>query len=214
MSACEDTYNSTLTGIGPEGFAWSVNGTSGVPTDQIDFYTKAGFYITSSAYILRPEVLESFYYAYRVTGDQKYREWAWNAFVAINGTTKAGSGYAEIVNVNEDNGGGYYDIQDSFFFAEVLKYAYLIHSPVSWFLNSWLQGVTDLNRMVSGKSIIGVSTSGFSIPKLILSKSLVLQFEDIWRFALVVSGIPVWIAKSVIYLHALNLIYFLPSLSM
>jgi len=45
-----------------------------VPENQTEFYERAGFYITSSYYILRPEVLESFYYAYRATGDRKYQD--------------------------------------------------------------------------------------------------------------------------------------------
>ncbi|KAI9654761.1 MAG: maturation of Asn-linked oligosaccharides protein [Bathelium mastoideum] len=142
VEGCEDTYNSTLTGIGPEIFQWTVGDTNascsapgnpttcpGVPADQAAFYERAGFYITDSAYILRPEVIESFYYAWRVTKDQKYRDYAWNAFVAINTTTRAGSGYAELEDVNAPEGGSKNDFQDSFLFAEVLKYSYLIQRP-------------------------------------------------------------------------------------
>ncbi|EMC92739.1 glycoside hydrolase family 47 protein [Baudoinia panamericana UAMH 10762] len=125
VSGCEDTYTQTLTGIGPEGFGWN---SSTIPSGQEAFYQKAGFYITSSQYILRPEVIESFYYAYRATGDTKYQDWAWNAFLAINSTTHVGSGYSEISNVNAANGGSFLDFQDSFFFAEVLKYSYLIQA--------------------------------------------------------------------------------------
>jgi mannosyl-oligosaccharide alpha-1,2-mannosidase len=71
VAACEDTYNSTLTGIGPESFAWNP---SAVPASQKEFYQRAGFYITNSQYILRPEVMESFYYAYRATGQRKYQD--------------------------------------------------------------------------------------------------------------------------------------------
>jgi mannosyl-oligosaccharide alpha-1,2-mannosidase len=137
VNGCHDTYISDLTGIGPEVFRWVTNSTAandtnnpGPPSDQASFYEKAGFYITNGEYILRPEVLESFYYAYRATGDQTYRDWAWNAFVAINSTARVGSGFAELQNVNAPNGGGYNDFQDSFWFAEVLKYSYLIHVPV------------------------------------------------------------------------------------
>ncbi|PQE12544.1 glycoside hydrolase family 47 protein [Rutstroemia sp. NJR-2017a BBW] len=135
VEGCEDTYNSTLTGIGPEVFNWVENGTLAtdpnnppVPADQAAFYEKAGFYITNGNYILRPEVLESFYYAYRLTGNQKYRDWSWNGFVAINATARTGSGFAELQDVNAPNGGGFFDFQDSFWFAEVLKYAFLIHA--------------------------------------------------------------------------------------
>ncbi|CAG8953201.1 hypothetical protein HYFRA_00003402 [Hymenoscyphus fraxineus] len=136
VDGCEDTYTATATGIGPESFRWITSNTNTsdpnnppVPADQQAFYDKAGFYITNSYYVLRPEVIESFYYAYRATGDQKYREWAWTAFVAINGTARTGSGFAELKNVNVVGGGGFEDFQDSFLFAEVLKYSYLIHAP-------------------------------------------------------------------------------------
>lgn len=62
------TYAGTATKIGPEVFAWDQ---AGVPSDQESFYQQNGFYITSADYVLRPEVMESYYYAYRVTGDQK-----------------------------------------------------------------------------------------------------------------------------------------------
>jgi mannosyl-oligosaccharide alpha-1,2-mannosidase len=71
VASCENTYNQTLTGIGPEGFGWDGGR---VPSDQKEFYERAGFYITSANYVLRPEVLESFYYAYRATGDRKYQD--------------------------------------------------------------------------------------------------------------------------------------------
>ena len=71
VEACEDTYNQTLTGIGPEAFSWNV---SALPADQKAFYERAGFYITDSDYYLRPEVIESFYYAYRVTGSRVYQD--------------------------------------------------------------------------------------------------------------------------------------------
>nr|POF13290.1 mannosyl-oligosaccharide alpha-1,2-mannosidase 1b [Quercus suber] len=131
VAACEDTYASTLTKIGPESFSWVPDGGnfSAIPSNQTEFYDRAGFYITSSGYVLRPEVLESFYYAYRATGDRKYQEWSWNGFVAINATTRIGSGFSDISDVNAPNGGNHTDFQDSFLFAEVLKYAYLIHAP-------------------------------------------------------------------------------------
>ncbi|EPS25400.1 Mannosyl-oligosaccharide alpha-1,2-mannosidase [Penicillium oxalicum] len=125
VHGCEATYNATLTKIGPDSWGWDPKQ---VPSDQKDFYEKAGFYITSGAYILRPEVIESFYYAYRVTGKEIYRDWAWNAFVAINATARTDSGFAALSNVNAPNGGSKYDNQESFLFAEVMKYSYIIHA--------------------------------------------------------------------------------------
>lgn len=143
VHGCEATYNQTLTGIGPDSWGWDANK---VPASQKGLYEKAGFYITSGAYVLRPEVLESFYYAYRVTGNEvvsvprlevgrqeqltvtQYRDWVWNAFVAINATCRTESGFAALTNVNAKNGGSWYDEQESFLFAEVLKYSYLAHT--------------------------------------------------------------------------------------
>lgn len=59
VASCENTYNQTLTGIGPETFAWDP---SSVPAEQEKFYERAGFYITNGFYTLRPEVIEGFYY--------------------------------------------------------------------------------------------------------------------------------------------------------
>jgi len=133
VDSCEDTYNQTLTGIGPEGFGWDA---SRVPTSQKAFYQRAGFYITDADYYLRPEVIESFYYAYRATGKKIYQDYAWNAFKAINTTCRTGSGFSEISNVNAAHGGSFHNFQDSFLFAEVLKYSYLIHAPdAEWQVN-------------------------------------------------------------------------------
>ena len=68
VDGCRDTYTATLTGIGPEIFSWN---DSTVPANQTDFYDKNGFYITDGTYDLRPETLESYYYAYRITGLKK-----------------------------------------------------------------------------------------------------------------------------------------------
>ncbi|ROV96610.1 hypothetical protein VPNG_09014 [Cytospora leucostoma] len=131
VAGCRDTYNQTVTKIGPETFRWlgensPANATA--PAGDEAFYERAGFWIGSAPYILRPEVIESYYYAYRATGDPIYQEWAWEAYLAINETTRVGSGYSSINNVNEEGGGGFQNFQESFWFAEVLKYSYLIHS--------------------------------------------------------------------------------------
>jgi mannosyl-oligosaccharide alpha-1,2-mannosidase len=128
VDGCHETYIATATGIGPEIFRWDA---AGVPASQAAFYNRTGFYITNAGYQLRPEVMESFYYAYRATGDVKYQEWAWDAFLDINSTTRVGSGYSSIQDVNVKGGGGFTDFQESFWFAEVLKYSYLIHAPES-----------------------------------------------------------------------------------
>jgi mannosyl-oligosaccharide alpha-1,2-mannosidase len=125
VAGCHETYTRTKTRIGPEQFGWD---DADVPANQSAFYNASGFYIMDAGYQLRPEVIESYYYAYRATGDAKYQDWAWDAFVAINATTRVGSGYSSIKDVDAVGGGGFTDFQESFWFAEVLKYSYLIQS--------------------------------------------------------------------------------------
>jgi len=136
-AACRETYKQTATGIGPEIFRWQddrppVNKTLNPdpPANQTEFYQRAGFWITNggSGYVLRPEVIESYYYAYRATGDTKYQDWAWDAFLAINKTCNVGDGFSGIADVNNPKGGMPDDFQESFWFAEVLKYSYLIQA--------------------------------------------------------------------------------------
>lgn len=58
----------------------------------------------------------------------QYREWIWDAFVAIRDTCRTDSGFSGLTNVNAKNGGSRIDNQESFFFAEVMKYCYLAFS--------------------------------------------------------------------------------------
>ncbi|CAP66683.1 uncharacterized protein PODANS_4_8120 [Podospora anserina S mat+] len=133
VAGCRATYTGTLTGIGPEIFQWqddtaplNASNNSPPPTHQKLMYSRAGFWVTNGGYQLRPEVIESYYYAYRATGHQKYQEWVWEAFLAVNATCRVGSGYSSLMDVNLPEGGGWTDFQESFWFAEVMKYAYLV----------------------------------------------------------------------------------------
>ncbi|KAG5219755.1 glycoside hydrolase family protein [Salix suchowensis] len=92
------------TGIGPESFAY-------ISADGSD-------------YILRPEVLESNFYAWRVTGDTKYLDNAAAAIDSFNKFLPATVGFAGIDDVNDPNSEKI-DDTESFWFAEVLKYLYL-----------------------------------------------------------------------------------------
>ncbi|EAX97658.1 Glycosyl hydrolase family 47 protein [Trichomonas vaginalis G3] len=77
-----------------------------------------------SSYFLRPETVESIYYIWKLTGDKKYREMAWNIFLSIDKYCKCSNGYSAIDDVDSENPTktGY---QDSYFFSETLKYLYL-----------------------------------------------------------------------------------------
>lgn len=117
----------TSTGIGPESFGFisedgSFTGPGDVITDeQLEFYNKTGFYPRSSPYVHRPEVLESNFYAWRVTGDTKYLNRAMDAVKNLNTYIRVPSGFAGLWNVNQP-GGGLIDDTESFWFAETLKY--------------------------------------------------------------------------------------------
>ncbi|KAK7441015.1 hypothetical protein VKT23_016796 [Stygiomarasmius scandens] len=133
VEACWNTYSSTATGIGPEAFAWKSSGDNGDFTGsnnptalQEAFYVQHGFYPTSSYYILRPEVLESNFYAWRATGDSKYLDRAAQAISSFEKYLKVDEGFAGLTNVNDNSGNGTkVDDMESFWFAEVLKYLYL-----------------------------------------------------------------------------------------
>ncbi|EMC91481.1 glycoside hydrolase family 47 protein [Baudoinia panamericana UAMH 10762] len=77
----------------------------------------------------RPETVESLFYMWRITGDEKYREWGWRMFesFAKYTITPDGTGYSSIDSVMalppplRDN-------MESFWLAETLKYFYLLFS--------------------------------------------------------------------------------------
>lgn len=131
--SCASTYTATLTGIGPETWNWEDENLFEEEDDfeEDRFIKENGFNITDPLYDLRPEVLESLYYAYRATGDRKYQDWSWNAFKAINATCRIGSGYSAVTNVNATHGGNFTNFQESFMFAETFKYAWLIQAEDS-----------------------------------------------------------------------------------
>jgi len=126
--ACWNTYAGTETGIGPEAFEFmAANGTFSQPNaEQLAFYNEHGYWITTSDYIQRPEVLESNFYAWRATGDTKYLDRASSAIQSFQKflIAEKSGGYAGLNNVN-DVTQGQNDETQSFWFAEVLKYLYL-----------------------------------------------------------------------------------------
>lgn len=64
----------SATKLGPEAFRFDSGGEA-TATRLSDRY-----------YILRPEVIESYMYMWRLTHDPKYREWGWEA-VEVSDTT-------------------------------------------------------------------------------------------------------------------------------
>lgn len=111
------------TGIGPETFAYITPGQSDrfLSSDQRSFYDTHGFYVKTSSYILRPEVLESNFYAWRITGDSEYLDRAAKAVDSFRKYLRTDIAYDGISNV-DDESSDKVDNMESFWFAEVLKY--------------------------------------------------------------------------------------------
>ncbi|KHJ90241.1 glycosyl hydrolase family 47 [Oesophagostomum dentatum] len=110
---CHESYIRSATGLGPEAFRF----TKDVEAKAISANEKG--------YILRPEVVETWFYLWRITKQDKYREWAWNVVLALEKYSKVEAGYSGIrdvysLPVDHD------DVQQSFIFAELFKYLYLI----------------------------------------------------------------------------------------
>lgn len=137
-------------GIGPESFGFisqvttqPPNGSDdgsfsqeGIPADQLPFVDQHGFYITNGLYDLRPEVLESNFYAWRVTGNPKYIANAQSAlqsfqnFIVVPGGDGGVSGLNDVTQTSFSNNDRI-DDTESFFFAEVMKYLYVFWL-ISW----------------------------------------------------------------------------------
>jgi mannosyl-oligosaccharide alpha-1,2-mannosidase len=114
-NTCHESYIRTATRIGPESFRFTEN-IEAKATRQNEKY-----------YILRPEVIESYFYMWRLTKEQKYRDWAWEAVQALEEHCRVENGFSGLKNVYDVNGPKD-DVQQSFVFAETFKYLYLIFS--------------------------------------------------------------------------------------
>ncbi len=79
-------------------------------------------------YLLRPEVAESLFILHQLTGNPIYREWGWTIFVAIETNCKLPFGHGSYKDVTLP-GKPPENKQESFFFAETLKYLYMLQSP-------------------------------------------------------------------------------------
>ncbi|KAM4567468.1 mannosyl-oligosaccharide 1,2-alpha-mannosidase IA [Fundulus diaphanus] len=112
---CHESYTRSTTRLGPEAFRFD-SGAEATATRLSDRY-----------YILRPEVIESYMYMWRLTHDPKYRDWGWEAVEALEQHCRVEFGFSGIRDVytmtaSHDN------MQQSFFLSETLKYLYLLFS--------------------------------------------------------------------------------------
>ncbi len=103
---------------------------TGISPEFIQANPGSDFQIGSGAphYLLRPEAVESMFILNHLTGDPVYREWGWEIYQAVERYCKTDIGYGELSNVADVNGTPR-DKTESFFFAELLKYLYLLQDP-------------------------------------------------------------------------------------
>jgi mannosyl-oligosaccharide alpha-1,2-mannosidase len=117
---------------------WAFQNT-GLAPESVEFVEGNDFTNGPGQFLLRPETLESLFYMWRLTHEEKYRDWAWDIFSAVNQYCRVSTGgYTGITNIDiippEPD-----DVQQTFLFAEFFKYLYLIFSDDSLLpLNEWV----------------------------------------------------------------------------
>jgi len=94
-----------------------------IEPEQLDYVSMKPLHL---GYYLRPEAIESAYYLYRLTGDEKYVRMGRTMFENIVKYTRTETGYAALADVITKEKS---DRMESFFLAETLKYAYLLFAP-------------------------------------------------------------------------------------
>jgi mannosidase alpha-like ER degradation enhancer 2 len=95
----------------------------GIEPEELDYVTMQP---VSPGYVLRPEAIESAYYLYTITGEERYRDMGRvmvDSLLHYTRTTDAYAALASVVTKQQR------DQMESFFLAETLKYAYLLFAP-------------------------------------------------------------------------------------
>ncbi|TKC43817.1 hypothetical protein EI555_012224, partial [Monodon monoceros] len=105
---CHESYDRTALKLGPESFKFD-GAVEAVAVRQAEKY-----------YILRPEVIETYWYLWRFTHDPRYREWGWEAALAIEKYCRVTGGFSGVKDVYSSTP-THDDVQQSFFLAETLK---------------------------------------------------------------------------------------------
>ncbi|KAJ6187458.1 hypothetical protein N7519_002366 [Penicillium mononematosum] len=86
--------------------------------------------ISDTAYNLRPEVIESIFTLYRVSGREDLLDAAWDMFQAMQSATQTKNGNAAIGDVTDEGGEmTLKDSMDGMWMSQTLKYFYLMFSP-------------------------------------------------------------------------------------
>ena len=99
---------------------------AGIEPEMLDYSTMK---ITNPSYALRPENIESAFYLYQFTQDDRYLEMGKTMFDSIVKNCKTDAGFAALQDVTTMEQA---DDMESFFFAETLKYAWLLFTAENW----------------------------------------------------------------------------------
>jgi mannosidase alpha-like ER degradation enhancer 2 len=106
-----------------EDSAYKMWTTFGVEPEEMNYRTMK---ITYEGYALRPEIIESAFYLRHFTGDARYREMGKTFFDSLTKYCRTDAGYAALSSVKNKTKK---DEMESFFFAETLKYLFLLYAP-------------------------------------------------------------------------------------
>jgi mannosidase alpha-like ER degradation enhancer 2 len=98
---------------------------AGIEPETLDYEKMQ---ITSPGYELRPEIIESTYYLYHYTHDAKYLAMGQTYLDGLVKYCRTDEAYAALADVRSKQKK---DAMESFFFAETLKYLYLLFAPES-----------------------------------------------------------------------------------
>jgi mannosyl-oligosaccharide alpha-1,2-mannosidase len=104
---------------------------SGIACDKARIQRDGSIHCINDLYLLRPEAVESIFYAWRETHDQKWRDYARDIWRAIAKHCQVDSGgFTDVRHVTSDTPTKM-DKQESWFLAETLKYLWLTFQPDS-----------------------------------------------------------------------------------
>jgi mannosidase alpha-like ER degradation enhancer 2 len=95
----------------------------GIEPESLDYRAMK---VTGAGYALRPEIVESAYYLRRLTGDAQYLDQGREMFEDFERWCRTDTGFAALDSVVSKQKK---DSQESFLYAETLKYYYLLFAP-------------------------------------------------------------------------------------
>lgn len=118
------------------------NGPPGIREDEV-YVTSADarnrdYVVLRPGYALNPELIESFYFLWKITNSDRWRNRGWAIFEAIERYSRTKQGYTSLLNI-EQVPPLMKDEMPSYFLGETFKYFYLLFredEPLA--LNSWV----------------------------------------------------------------------------